>query len=103
MNVIKYGSQKKQQSGDSISYTEDKAVPSCDYCNKRGNLEQACRSKIADQKNRAKKHGKTAITVERARTIGKIANPSVTTPTNALTAKDRAIREEAKMGTVWEN
>jgi hypothetical protein len=39
---------------------------------------------------------KTAITVKRARTIGRIANPSVTTMT-ALTTKDRAIREETKM------
>jgi hypothetical protein len=44
MNVIKFGNQKKQF-GDSISYTEN--VPMCNYCHKRGHLEQPCPAKSA--------------------------------------------------------
>jgi hypothetical protein len=52
-----------------------------------------------EQRNTAK----AAITVERVRTIGIIANPSVTILTTALTTIGRERREEMTINTAWEN
>jgi hypothetical protein len=48
-----------------------------------------------EQRNTAK----AEITVEKARTIRRIANQSVTTPAMALTTKDRTRRDEMTMST----
>jgi hypothetical protein len=102
MNVINYGSQKKQ-SGDSISYTENKEVPLCNYCLKEDISNRFAESKFLIRKIAQRNTAKLAITVEKARTTEQIANLSETILTTVLATRNRARREETTMNTELEN
>jgi hypothetical protein len=73
MNFIKYDSQKKQQSGDSISNAENKKCL-CATISIREDISNRCAEPtLLTRKIEQRNMAKAAITVEKARTTEKIA------------------------------